>query len=63
MRTRKGEDLGTMSVDEFIAILEKAIAERGRFGMENWSSDAIIEEEHVITVHPLTTRFVQTKSG
>ncbi|MEC7547766.1 MAG: threonine--tRNA ligase [Pseudomonadota bacterium] len=35
VRTRKGEDLGTMSVDEFIAILEKAIAERGRFGMEN----------------------------
>jgi threonyl-tRNA synthetase len=35
VRTRKGDDLGTMSVDEFIGILEGAIAERGRFGMEN----------------------------
>jgi len=35
VRTRKGEDLGTMSVDEFVGILEGAIAERGRFGMEN----------------------------
>jgi len=35
VRTRTGEDLGTMSIDELIVVLEKAIAERGRFGMEN----------------------------
>ncbi|MEK9765132.1 MAG: threonine--tRNA ligase, partial [Thalassolituus sp.] len=35
VRTRKGEDLGSMSVEDFIGILEGAIAERGRFGMEN----------------------------
>ena len=35
VRTRKGEDLGVMSVDAFISILEGSIAQRGRFGMEN----------------------------
>jgi threonyl-tRNA synthetase len=35
VRTRTGEDLGTMSIDELIAVLDRAIAERGRFGMEN----------------------------
>ena len=35
VRTRTGEDLGAMSIDELIAVLDRAIAERGRFGMEN----------------------------
>jgi len=35
VRTRKGEDLGVMSLDAFIGILEGSIAQRGRFGMEN----------------------------
>ena len=35
VRTRTGEDLGTMSIEELIAVLDRAIAERGRFGMEN----------------------------
>ncbi|MCA6065297.1 threonine--tRNA ligase [Thalassolituus marinus] len=35
VRTRKGEDLGTMSVEAFEELLEGAIAQRGRFGMEN----------------------------
>lgn len=35
VRTRKGEDLGVMSVDAFIELLEGAIAQRGRFGMES----------------------------
>ncbi len=35
VRTRSGEDLGVMSVDDFMAKLEHAIAQRGRFGMEN----------------------------
>lgn len=35
VRTRKGEDLGVMSLDAFIEILEGSIAQRGRFGMEN----------------------------
>ena len=35
VRTRKGEDLGVMSIDAFIEILEGGIAQRGRFGMEN----------------------------
>ena len=35
VRTRTGEDLGAMSIDELIAVLDRAIAERGRFGLEN----------------------------
>jgi len=35
VRTRKGEDLGVMSIDAFIELLEGSIAQRGRFGMEN----------------------------
>ncbi|GGY44045.1 threonine--tRNA ligase [Bacterioplanes sanyensis] len=35
VRTRSGEDLGVMGVDDFMAKLEHAIAQRGRFGMEN----------------------------
>ncbi|WP_430462765.1 threonine--tRNA ligase [Thalassolituus sp. LLYu03] len=35
VRTRKGEDLGVMSVDAFIELLEGSVAQRGRFGMEN----------------------------
>ena len=35
VRTRKGEDLGVMSIDAFIELLEGAIAQRGRFGMES----------------------------
>lgn len=34
VRTRQGEDLGSMKVDEFIDILEAAIAEKGRYLME-----------------------------
>ncbi|MAD45845.1 MAG: threonine--tRNA ligase [Oceanospirillaceae bacterium] len=35
VRTRTGEDLGTMSVDAFTEVLEGGIAQLGRFGMEN----------------------------
>ncbi|PHQ87126.1 MAG: threonine--tRNA ligase, partial [Thalassobium sp.] len=35
VRTRKGEDLGVMSIDAFVEILNGSIAQRGRFGMEN----------------------------
>jgi len=35
VRTRSGEDLGTMSVEAFIEVLEGGIAQLGRFGMEN----------------------------
>ncbi|MCD8521189.1 MAG: threonine--tRNA ligase [Saccharospirillaceae bacterium] len=35
VRTRKGEDLGVMSIDAFTDLLEGSIAQRGRFGMEN----------------------------
>src|SRR5690554_2818196 len=35
VRTRKGQDLGVMSVDAFIELLEKGIAQRGRFELEN----------------------------
>ncbi len=35
VRTRTGEDLGVMSTDAFIEILEGSIAQLGRFGMEN----------------------------
>ncbi len=35
VRTRKGEDLGVMSIDAFVEILNDSIAQRGRFGMEN----------------------------
>ncbi|ASP39334.1 threonine--tRNA ligase [Bacterioplanes sanyensis] len=35
VRTRSGEDLGVMSADRFIELLEESIAQRGRFGMEN----------------------------
>ncbi len=35
VRTRKGEDLGVMSVDAFISLLEKGIAQRGRFELES----------------------------
>jgi threonyl-tRNA synthetase len=35
VRTRKGEDLGVMTLDQFGEVLESAIAQRGRFGMEN----------------------------
>ena len=34
VRTRKGEDLGTMPLEDFISILEEGIAQRGRFQME-----------------------------
>ena len=35
VRTRTGEDLGSMSLESFIQILEEGIARRGRFGLEN----------------------------
>jgi len=35
VRTRKGEDLGVMTLEQFTEILESAIEQRGRFGMEN----------------------------
>ena len=35
VRTRKGEDLGVMTLEQFEEILESAIAQRGRFEMEN----------------------------
>lgn len=35
VRTRKGQDLGVMSVDAFIELLEEGIAQRGRFELEN----------------------------
>lgn len=35
VRTRKGDDLGVMSIDAFVELLEGAIAQRGRFGMES----------------------------
>ena len=35
VRTRSGEDLGSMSIEAFSEILNNAIAQRGRFGMEN----------------------------
>jgi len=35
VRTRKGEDLGVMTIDAFIELLEGGIAQRGRFGMES----------------------------
>ena len=34
VRTRKGEDLGTMPLEDFISLLEEGIAQRGRFQME-----------------------------
>jgi len=34
VRTRKGDDLGTLSLEDFISILEESIAQRGRFQME-----------------------------
>ena len=35
VRTRTGEDLGTMSIEAFTELLEGGIAQLGRFGMEN----------------------------
>jgi threonyl-tRNA synthetase len=35
VRTRKGEDLGVMTIDAFEELLDSAINQRGRFGMEN----------------------------
>ncbi len=35
VRTRKGVDLGVMSIDAFIKLLEEGIAQRGRFELEN----------------------------
>jgi threonyl-tRNA synthetase len=35
VRTRSGEDLGSMPIEAFSEILNNAIAQRGRFGMEN----------------------------
>ena len=35
VRTRKGEDLGVMSIEAFSEILEGGVAQLGRFGMEN----------------------------
>jgi threonyl-tRNA synthetase len=35
VRTRKGEDLGTMSLEAFKQLLNEGISQRGRFGMEN----------------------------
>ena len=35
VRTRKGDDLGVMTIDAFQALLDSAISQRGRFGMEN----------------------------
>ncbi|MDP2504829.1 threonine--tRNA ligase [Oceanobacter sp. 3_MG-2023] len=35
VRTRKGDDLGVMTIDAFQALLDSAIEQRGRFGMEN----------------------------
>jgi threonyl-tRNA synthetase len=34
VRTRKGEDLGSMSIDDFAARLQTDIAQRGRFVLE-----------------------------
>jgi threonyl-tRNA synthetase len=34
VRTRKGEDLGSMSVDDFASLLDAEIAQRGRFALE-----------------------------
>ncbi len=39
VRTRKGEDLGSMSIDDFAARLAADIAQRGRFVLENGNSD------------------------
>ena len=35
VRTRKGEDLGSMSIDDFASLLQADIAQRGRFVLEN----------------------------
>jgi len=35
VRTRKGDDLGVMTIDEFRSLLDGAISQRGRFGMES----------------------------
>lgn len=35
VRTRKGEDLGSMSIDDFASRLQADIAQRGRFVLEN----------------------------
>jgi len=34
VRTRKGEDLGSMSIDDFAARLSADVAQRGRFVLE-----------------------------
>ncbi|MGH8493538.1 MAG: threonine--tRNA ligase [Moraxellaceae bacterium] len=39
VRTRKGEDLGSMSIDDFASRLAADIAQRGRFVLENGNSD------------------------
>ncbi len=39
VRTRKGEDLGSMSIDDFATRLAADIAQRGRFILENGNSD------------------------
>ena len=39
VRTRKGEDLGSMSVEDFASRLAADIAQRGRFVLENGNSD------------------------
>jgi threonyl-tRNA synthetase len=39
VRTRKGEDLGSMSIDDFATRLSLDIAQRGRFVLENGNSD------------------------
>jgi threonyl-tRNA synthetase len=39
VRTRKGEDLGSMSVEDFAARLAADIAQRGRLVLENGNSD------------------------
>ncbi len=39
VRTRKGEDLGSMSIDDFASRLAADITQRGRFVLENGNSD------------------------
>jgi threonyl-tRNA synthetase len=39
VRTRKGEDLGSLSLDDFTARLAADIAQRGRFVLEKRNSD------------------------
>lgn len=35
VRTREGKNLGVMSVDDFITLVQNAVAEKGRYGLED----------------------------